>query len=350
MGFFANIDPEAYDRQYSDRQLLAGMWSYFRPYERRLLIIAALLVVIAVAGAALPLVVARGLDVIESDPSAARIGLLSALVLASGVITWAANWGRRRLTTRVLGDAVLSLRGDAFSAAAGHDLSFYDKHSSGRIVSRITTDTKDFGDVILLVTDVLSQFVQALILAAILFTIDVRLTLYLFALLPLIFLTATSLRRLTRRVTRQRHAGDGVGQRHHQGNCQRHRRRQELPPGSDDLRRVRCRQPAVLPSQCAAGRGPGLCLPGPQCPGGRRDGAASVCGWPQRHCQGMVTAGAWFLFITSLDRFFFPVLNLSAFWAPGAGGPVGGRAYLRLNRGRAGGGADRRQAAACPGG
>jgi ATP-binding cassette subfamily B protein len=30
---------------------------------------------------------------------------------------------------------------------------------------------------------------------------------------------------------------------------------------------------------------------------------------------GMVTAGAWYLFIISIDQFFFPVLNLSAFWA-----------------------------------
>ena len=31
--------------------------------------------------------------------------------------------------------------------------------------------------------------------------------------------------------------------------------------------------------------------------------------------QGIVTVGAWYLFIISLDQFFFPVLNLSAFWA-----------------------------------
>lgn len=30
--------------------------------------------------------------------------------------------------------------------------------------------------------------------------------------------------------------------------------------------------------------------------------------------QGLITVGAWYLFITSLDRFWFPVLNLSAFW------------------------------------
>jgi ATP-binding cassette subfamily B protein len=31
--------------------------------------------------------------------------------------------------------------------------------------------------------------------------------------------------------------------------------------------------------------------------------------------QGLVTVGSWYLFLLSLDRFFFPVLNLSAFWA-----------------------------------
>ena len=314
MGFFANIDPEAYDRQYSDRQLLAGMWSYFRPYERRLLGIAALLIVIAVAGAALPLVVARGLDVIETDPSAARIGLLSGLVLASGVITWAANWGRRRLTTRVLGDAVLSLRSDAFSAAAGHDLSFYDKHSSGRIVSRITSDTKDFGDVIILVTDVLSQFVQAIILAVILFTIDVRLTLYLFALLPLIFLAATSLRRLMRRVTRRgmramasvnaniKESVSGIAV------AKNYRQEAAIYAAFDAANRqsytVNVQRGAVLASvfpvlNALAGAGMALLL---------YAGGRSVI-------AGVVTAGAWFLFITSLDRFFFPVLNLAAFSA-----------------------------------
>src|SRR3972149_582831 len=30
--------------------------------------------------------------------------------------------------------------------------------------------------------------------------------------------------------------------------------------------------------------------------------------------SGLVTAGSWYLFILSLDRFLFPVMNLSSFW------------------------------------
>jgi ATP-binding cassette subfamily B protein len=34
----------------------------------------------------------------------------------------------------------------------------------------------------------------------------------------------------------------------------------------------------------------------------------------QRSAAGIVSVGAWYLFVTSLDRFWFPLLNLSAFW------------------------------------
>jgi ATP-binding cassette subfamily B protein len=36
--------------------------------------------------------------------------------------------------------------------------------------------------------------------------------------------------------------------------------------------------------------------------------------------QGIVSIGAWYLFIISLDQFFFPVLNLTSFWAQIQGG------------------------------
>jgi ATP-binding cassette subfamily B protein len=36
--------------------------------------------------------------------------------------------------------------------------------------------------------------------------------------------------------------------------------------------------------------------------------------------QGLITYGAWYLFISSLDYFWFPVLNLSAFWSQVQGG------------------------------
>lgn len=314
MGFFANLDNEGYDREYSDRELIAGIGAYFRPHLRSVLLIALLLILIAAASAALPIVVSRGVDLIQADYNPATITLLFLAVLASGVIVWGGNWMRRRLTVRVLADVVLALRTDAFAAAANHDLSFYDKFSSGRIVSRITSDTKDFGEVVTLVTDVLSQIMQALILAVVLLTIDLRLSFYIFAFLPLIFFAASGLRRAMRTFTRkgmramasvnsqikESISGIGVAKNY----------RQEAAIYSDfdqanlDSYHVNVRRGFVL----------SLVFPLLNALGGLGTAMIVYLGGLSA-VQGVVTAGAWFLFLSSLDRFFFPILNLAAFSA-----------------------------------
>jgi ABC-type multidrug transport system fused ATPase/permease subunit len=102
-----------------------------------------------------------------------------------------------------IGDVVLDLRTRAFRAAAEHDLSFYDQFSSGRIVSRITSDTNDFGQLVVIVTDIGSQVVQAVILGVVLFRTNLRLSLLLVGFLPVIFAIAAGFRTLARRVTKR---------------------------------------------------------------------------------------------------------------------------------------------------
>lgn len=203
MGFFSGLDTERYDRQYTDRQLLARMLSYFGPYTNRLIVIAVLLLVISAAGAATPVIVSRGVDFLEGEFTLSSVYILAGLVLAAGLILWGANWGRRRLTVKTMAEIVMALRTDAFQAAADHDLSFYDEFSSGRIVSRITSDTQDFGQIVILLTDLISQFIQAAILAVILVAIEPRLSLYLFAFIPILLMAALGFRRMARVVTRK---------------------------------------------------------------------------------------------------------------------------------------------------
>ena len=111
----------------------------------------------------------------KDSPSLQAISLVSLAVLVIGIGLWGLNWARRSLVVRAVGDVVLDLRTRAFRAAAEHDLSFYDQFSSGRIVSRITSDTNDFGQLVVIVTDVGSQIVQAIILGVVLFRTDLKL-------------------------------------------------------------------------------------------------------------------------------------------------------------------------------
>jgi len=76
---------------------------------------------------------------------------------------------------------VLRLREDVFSAVIHNDLSFFDQHPSGKVVSRVTSDTQDFSEVVTLTMSLLSQVLLVAILAVWLLNINAWLTLLLVA-------------------------------------------------------------------------------------------------------------------------------------------------------------------------
>lgn len=314
MGFFSGLDTEGYDRQYSDRQLVQRLVVYFKPFRWPLTWVVILLLFIALVGSATPIIVSRGVNQMASDLSWPQVFVISGLVLLIGVSTWTANLFRRRLTVRVIGNTVLALRTDAFTAAAGHDLSFYDEFASGKVVSRITSDTQEFGQMVTLVTDLFSQIIQAIILGSVLVYIDWKLALILFAFLPVVFLAAISFRKMARQVTRSGMRAmanvNATIKETVSGIAVAKNFRQEVSVFADfdqanlQSYRVNVRRGLVLslvfPTLNALG---GVATAGLVYFGG-----ISVV-------QGVIALGAWFLFLQSLDRFFFPVLNLSAFWA-----------------------------------
>jgi ATP-binding cassette, subfamily B, bacterial len=71
---------------------------------------------------------------------------------------------RQLFSARVIGNVVLQLRRDVFEATIGHDMSFYDEHPSGKVVSRITSDTQDFSTVVDLTMNLISQGLLVILL------------------------------------------------------------------------------------------------------------------------------------------------------------------------------------------
>ena len=313
MGFFSGLNAEAYDRSYSDRELVARIATYFRPHIRRLVVSIVAILVIAGSGALSPILISRSVDLMAQAGSRRAILLMAGALLGLGVLTWLANWIRRRLIARAIADVMLELRRDAFRASAGHDLSFYDEFASGRVVSRITSDTQDFAQVIVLITDLFTQLFRAIILLIVLVGIDLRLTLMLLAMLPAIFAVALGFRRLARRVTRRgframanvnaaiKEAVTGIAV------AKNFRQEQAIYAEFEQVNmtsyRANVRRGFVL----------ALVFPTLNALGGIGTAILVYFGGLSA-AEGAVTAGAWYLFINSLDRFWFPVLNLSSFW------------------------------------
>ncbi len=314
MGFFSGLGAEKYDRQYSDRELLTRIADNFKTQRQRIITISALVTLLAIFTAAAPFIISRSIENLDMTPTMEFVLILGGSIIAIGILRWGINWARRSVTARAIGDVVMDMQTNAFRAAAEHDLSFYDKFSSGRIVSRITSDTKDFGQLVTIVTDISAQIIQASILMVILFRTEWRLTLLTLAFLPIIYWFTASFRKLARKVTRNgmramaevnstiKETVSGIS-------VAKNFRQEEsifetFDTANQDSYRVNVRRGFVL----------SLVFPILNALGGIATAIlVYVGGWIA--ASGEASPEAWYLFVLSLSYFLFPVMNLSAFWA-----------------------------------
>ncbi len=308
------LEAEKYDRAYSDRDLVGRILAYFRPYASKTIVVVIAIFLMALASSALPIVIAEGLNTEVSGPGTPFPTFLVGLVFATGIAIWGLNWIRRRLTTEVIADVVLAMRFDAFEAAAEQDLAFYDEFSSSRVVSRVTSDTQEFGEVVSISTDVINQLAVAIILIVLLFTINARLTLLVLAMAPLVSIAALAFRRLARDVTRQssralaevnksiQEAVTGI--RVAKNFRQEQAIYDDFVSVNNQAYEINVRKAFVLANifptlNILAGIGT----------------AILVYFGGQSAVAGVITISSWYLFVATVDRFWFPVTNLSAFWS-----------------------------------
>ncbi|HVB76099.1 MAG TPA: ABC transporter ATP-binding protein [Ktedonobacteraceae bacterium] len=204
MGFIMDgLDAEAYDRSYTDRQLIARIIRYFRPKLRIMLIVAGLIVLTSLLDTVFPILISFGINLVVASPTLQVILLLIGAILLSGIFSWLCNFFRQWLTARAVGDVVLNLRQDAFNSVVARDMSFYDEFPSGKIVSRATSDTEDFATVVTLTLNLVSQVLLFVLIAIVLLARSVELALLTFAVLPVIIAIALLFRRVARSTTQR---------------------------------------------------------------------------------------------------------------------------------------------------
>ncbi len=323
MGFILDgLDTEDYDRQYGDRVLLGRIVDYFRPYRREMLLAAAMITLNSAAGTGGPILIGRAIDIIAENPTIEAMLMISAGVLLMGAAAWVFNFIRQYFTAKVVGNVVLQLREDVFTATIGHDMSFYDEHPSGKIVSRVTSDTQDFAAVVSLTMNLISQLLLVVILVAWLFTINIYLTLLLIGMTPLAAAIALSFRKIAREATQQaRRVTAKINaqiQESVSGIVVAKSFRQEqaiydtFAANNKQGYRVGLRRGMTLISivpimALAQGVGTALLVYA----GGLTTQPDSFWGT----VSGGVTTGDWYLYMQTVGFFWFPIMGIASFWS-----------------------------------
>ncbi len=314
VALFSGLDGDKFDRQYNDSDLFRRILKYFTRYRRQCLIIIAAFTVMAVLLAARPLIIAAAVTELEAGAGDDLLKLLLAALIVSAFVEYGFNWVRRRWLSRVIGHVIAQLRDDAFASAVHRDMSFYDENNTGKIVSRITSDTQEFGDVVLVSADIISRLLQVFILVYFMLQYSPLLTGVLLATTPFVVVAALSFRHLARKVTRQasrqlavvndtiQESVSGISV------AKNFRREAMIYSEFEDVNRrsysINIRRGLVI----------AMIFPALTTLSGFATALVVYVG-AQFVIDATISAGTWFLFVHGVDRFWFPFTNLASFWS-----------------------------------
>lgn len=315
MGFIMDgLDAEEYDRKYSDWTLVKRIGNFFQSEWRRIVVVAVAIVLSSLMSTALPIVISESVDQLQLDPTVNRILTLTAIVTALGFMTWLFGATRQWLSAAAIGNIVLKLRETAFEAVLKRDLSFYDQFPSAKIVSRVTSDTQAFSQVVSLTTELLSQILLVVLLVGYLFSVNVELTFLTLAISPFIVIVALGFRRIARDTITQSRRVNAVVNAHVQ----------ETVSGISVAKTFRQEQAVYDQFIDVNNQSYGINLrtgytfssifPILNFIAAIGSGALVYFGG-LRAQEGVITAGEWYLFIQGLAMFWFPLTSISSFWS-----------------------------------
>jgi len=315
MGFVLDgLEAEEYDRNYSDGALVKRILDYFKPHSRKMFVVATMVVLGSLVQAISPLVVSSGIDALAGNVALQLLLGMAGLVAVLGSMNWVFNFVRQTLAAQVVGDVVLALREDAFAAVMKHDLSFYDQFSSGKIVSRVTSDTQDFSSVITLTIELIGQVLMIALVSTVLIWIHPRLAMLTLVIGPVVVIAALAFRRIARWTTQR-------GQR---ATAEVNAAIQETVSGIAVAKSFR--QEASVYEQFRAtnqlayrvrllrGYVLNTIFPTLDMLSAIATGIVVYFGGGYA-LQGLLSAGEWYLFVQVLNMLLFPLTSVASFWS-----------------------------------
>ena len=315
MGFIMDgLEAEDYDRSYTDAELVKRILGYFRPHLWKMIAVAVVVFLSSLMDLVLPIIISQALDQLQFTPE--QFDAISVTVLLAGTasVGWVANLVRQWYTAESVGDVTLDLREDAFQSVTERDMSFYDQYATGKIVSRVLSDTQAFSETVRLSISLISQLLLVVLLIIYLFTVNLQMTLILLAIMPFIIYTALKFRKVARRTVTNSRRQLATVNAHIQesisgiGVAKAFRREQmiyeEFSAVNEESYRVERINGFVF----------GAIFPILVTIAGL--GVAAVV-WVGINLaqQSVLTAGEWFLFIQGMGMVWFPMTSIASFWS-----------------------------------
>jgi ATP-binding cassette subfamily B multidrug efflux pump len=198
------------ERAKNRRGTVLRIWGYLK-HQRWALVWTILLVVVSSGlDLMIPYLMGKAIDayILKNDlPGLARTALLMAGVAVALSLT---NWLQVYVITGVSQRAVRDIRNDLFARLQTLSLRFFDQHTHGELMSRLTNDVENVSNVLAdSITQLISTVLSVVGVATMMFVLNIRLALVSLVTIPLMMFLSRWIAKHTRRGFREQQASLG---------------------------------------------------------------------------------------------------------------------------------------------
>ena len=296
------------------RRLLASL---ARPYRWSIAVAVVLITIRSAAFLSLPYLVGLGIDKGIRPGAHGNLNALVeivAVLLVALVVNAGANYFFLRLSGRIGADILFDLRRMLFAHVQELSLSFYERYTSGRIISRLTSDIDALNELLATgLTSVITSVISIVAISVIMLRLDLRLGLVALVAMPVVLVltswfranSARSYRAVRRAIVLVIvHYVESLGGIRAVQAFRREPRNQEI---FEDVN-GRYRDANIWSNRLVSTYGPAINLLG------RLTTAAVLLYGGYLVVQGQLTLGVLTAFVLYLRQFFDPMQDLSQFY------------------------------------
>jgi len=195
---YFGLDAEEYDRKYKDKDLLKRISKYFKKYKKSMIIVIIVVALASLVGGTIPFITGRVIKLLELDSEISTLILVIISIFLLNFLGFIFNFINQTFTARVVNKVVFDLREDVNHSVLMQDMSFFDKFPTGKIVSRINSDTQNFGEMSNIFMQAAASLFAIVIIFIPLLSINPKLAGIFSLMIPVIFVYTLSFRKVAR--------------------------------------------------------------------------------------------------------------------------------------------------------
>ena len=203
MGFIQELPDDKYDRKYGDLHLFKRLFGYIAIHDKKTFL-SVLIWMILQTGASIgiPFFIRFVIEGVQNGNFDTVFYIETVAIIFLYAAFWFAQYRALYKTSILMGEMLRRIRKDSFETLLKNDMKFYDENKSGKLVSRVTSDSDTISQMVQITTSFMINILVMIVVLVILFLTNLKLALITLAVVPVLFGLGIGIRLFSRRTSK----------------------------------------------------------------------------------------------------------------------------------------------------